>query len=175
MAFYENYVKLCNSVGKSPSAVAVELKLGKPSVTRWKNGAEPRDATLQKIADHFGVTVDFLKGEEQTNFYMRYCELCANKGMSASGVASAIGLSNAAANGWKKGKLPNDTTLAKLSAYFGVTVEYLKGEETKKDPGQKTEAEIDCELLEIWNTGDEDEHRALLEMARLIKSRRNKK
>lgn len=134
MAFYENYVKLCNSVGKSPSAVAVELKLGKPSVTRWKNGAEPRDATLQKIADHFGVTVDFLKGEEQTNFYMRYCELCANKGMSASGVASAIGLSNAAANGWKKGKLPNDTTLAKLSAYFGVTVEYLKGEETKNAP-----------------------------------------
>lgn len=106
------------------------------------------------------------------DFYKRYCELCANKGMSASGVASAIGLSNAAANGWKKGKLPNDTTLAKLSAYFGVTVEYLKGEETKKDPGQKTEVEIDGELLEIWNTGDEDEHRALLEMARLIKSRR---
>lgn len=109
------------------------------------------------------------------DFYKRYCELCAKKEMSASGVASAIGLSNAAANGWKKGKLPNDTTLAKLSAYFGVTVEYLKGEETKKDPGQKTEAEIDGELLEIWNTGDEDEHRALLEMARLIKSRRNKK
>lgn len=64
MAFYENYVKLCNSVGKSPSAVAVELKLGKPSVTRWKNGAEPRDATLQKIADHFGVTVEYLKSEE---------------------------------------------------------------------------------------------------------------
>lgn len=64
MAFYENYVKLCNSVGKSPSAVAVELKLGKPSVTRWKNGAEPRDATLQKIADYFGVTVEYLKGEE---------------------------------------------------------------------------------------------------------------
>ncbi len=64
MAFYENYVKLCNSVWKSPSAVAVELKLGKPSVTRWKNGAEPRDATLQKIADYFGVTVEYLKGEE---------------------------------------------------------------------------------------------------------------
>lgn len=73
------------------------------------------------------------------DFYKRYCELCANKGMSASGVASAIGLSNAAANGWKKGKLPNDTTLAKLSAYFGVTVEYLKGEETKKDPATNGE------------------------------------
>lgn len=64
MDFYENYVKLCNSVGKSPSAVAVELKFGKPSVTRWKSGAEPRDATLQKIADYFGVTVEYLKGEE---------------------------------------------------------------------------------------------------------------
>lgn len=64
MAFYENYVKLCNSVGKSPSAVAVELKFGKPSVTRWKSGTEPRDATLKKIADYFGVTVEYLKEEE---------------------------------------------------------------------------------------------------------------
>ena len=64
MTFYENYVKLCNSVGKSPSAVAVELKFGKPSVTRWKSWTEPRDATLQKIADYFGVTVEYLKGEE---------------------------------------------------------------------------------------------------------------
>lgn len=171
MAFYENYVKLCNSVGKSPSAVAVELKLGKPSVTRWKNGAEPRDATLQKIADHFGVTVDFLKGEEQTNFYMRYCELCANKEMSASGVASAIGLSNAAANGWKKGKLPNDTTLAKLSAYFGVTVEYLKGEETKKDPATNGEVSPEKrELLDLIDSLSDDQCRKL---AGLIKEAKN--
>lgn len=134
-SFYNNYICLCTEKGISPSAAAIEIGLRKSNVTYWKsNRNNPSDATLQKIADYFGVTVDFLKGEEQTNFYMRYCELCANKGMSASGVASAIGLSNAAANGWKKGKLPNDTTLAKLSAYFGVTVEYLKGEETKKDP-----------------------------------------
>lgn len=61
MPFYENYIKLCNSIGKSPSAVAIELKLGKPSVTRWKNGTVPRDATVQKIADYFGITVDELK------------------------------------------------------------------------------------------------------------------
>nr|DAM31873.1 MAG TPA: helix-turn-helix domain protein [Caudoviricetes sp.] len=108
--FYFRYVDLCNKINKSPSAVAEELGFKRSSVTRWANNSVPRQATLQKIAD-----------------------------------------------------------------YFGVTVEYLKGEETKKDPGQKTEAEIDGELLEIWNTGDEDEHRALLEMARLIKSRRNKK
>ena len=58
-------------------------------------------------------------------FYKRYCELCAASGKTVSGVAAAIGLSNAAASGWKKGKIPNDTTLAKLAAYFGVPVESL--------------------------------------------------
>lgn len=57
MGFYEKYLCLCNSINKSPSAVALELKIGKPSVTRWKNGATPRDATVLKIADYFGVTV----------------------------------------------------------------------------------------------------------------------
>lgn len=63
MTFYENYLKLCNSIGKSPSAVAIELNLGKPSVTRWKHGAVPRDSTVSKIANYFHVTVADLIGD----------------------------------------------------------------------------------------------------------------
>ena len=63
MAFYENYVHLCNKIGKSPCAVASELKLGKPSVTRWKSGTKPRDATVLKVANYFHVTVDELVGD----------------------------------------------------------------------------------------------------------------
>lgn len=63
MGFYEKYLCLCNSINKSPSAVALELKIGKPSVTRWKNGASPRDATVLKIADYFGVPVTELMSE----------------------------------------------------------------------------------------------------------------
>lgn len=63
MAFYENYVQLCNKVGKSPSAVAIELKLGKPSVSRWKTGTKPRDTTVLKVANYFGVTVEELMGD----------------------------------------------------------------------------------------------------------------
>lgn len=63
MAFYENYVQLCNEVGKSPSAVAIELKLGKPSVSRWKTGTKPRDTTVLKVANYFGVTVEELIGK----------------------------------------------------------------------------------------------------------------
>ena len=66
MGFYEKYLCLCNSINKSPSAVALELKIGKPSVTRWKNGATPRDATVLKIADYFGITVtELMSGVEE--------------------------------------------------------------------------------------------------------------
>lgn len=60
MLFYENYVRLCNSVGKTPSAVALEIGIAKPTVTRWKNGSTPNSATLYKVADYFGVSVEEL-------------------------------------------------------------------------------------------------------------------
>nr|DAP88887.1 MAG TPA: nucleoid-associated protein [Caudoviricetes sp.] len=43
--------------------MAIELKLGKPSVTRWKSGTKPRDATVLKVANYFHVTVDELVGD----------------------------------------------------------------------------------------------------------------
>lgn len=64
MQFYENYVRLCNSIGKSPSAVAEELGLTPAAATGWSQGAVPRKATIQKVADYFDVTVDDLLGEE---------------------------------------------------------------------------------------------------------------
>ena len=61
MGFYDNYVSLCNLAGKSPSAVALEIGLTKPTVNRWKNGSMPTDATIRKVADFFGVSVAELK------------------------------------------------------------------------------------------------------------------
>nr|WP_269201273.1 helix-turn-helix transcriptional regulator [Helicobacter pylori] len=58
-------MRLCNSVRKTPSAVALEIGLTKPSVSRWKSGSMPTDATLQKVADYFGITVDELLGKEK--------------------------------------------------------------------------------------------------------------
>ena len=61
MNFYDNYISLCNRAGKSPSAVALEIGLTKPTVNRWKNGSFPTDATLRKVADYFRVPLDSLK------------------------------------------------------------------------------------------------------------------
>lgn len=58
-------MKLCNSVSKSPSAVVLEIGLQKSTVTRWKNGSKPTDATAQRIADYFGITVEELMSERK--------------------------------------------------------------------------------------------------------------
>lgn len=63
MGFYDNYVKLCNSVNKTPSAVAMEIGLSKSTVSRWKGGKQANDATLQKVADYFGCTIEALTAE----------------------------------------------------------------------------------------------------------------
>ena len=57
MAFYENFVSLCNSIHKSPTATIIAIGLERSSVTRWKNGGSPSDATVRRIADYFGVSV----------------------------------------------------------------------------------------------------------------------
>ena len=62
--FYDNYIRLCNSINKAPSAVALEIGIAKPTVNRWKNGSSPTDATLAKIAEYFGVAKEELIGEE---------------------------------------------------------------------------------------------------------------
>lgn len=63
--FYDNFVRLCNRMGKSPSSVATEIGLSRASVSGWKNGKKPTDATAMKLADYLGVSVDYLLGNEQ--------------------------------------------------------------------------------------------------------------
>lgn len=63
--FYDNYVALCAKQQKSPSAVAEAIGLSRTSPNGWKKGKQPSDVNLQKLADYFGVSVAYLKGEEE--------------------------------------------------------------------------------------------------------------
>ncbi len=65
--FYNAYLNMCNKKGESPSRVALNCGISKASVNRWKHGYQPTDANLQKLADYFGVTVDYLLGKERGN------------------------------------------------------------------------------------------------------------
>lgn len=61
-------------------------------------------------------------------FYDVYSALCQKKGVSRNQAAKDIGLSNSIVTKWKKtGATPSGDTLAKVSAYFGVSVNSLLG------------------------------------------------
>ena len=62
--FWQNFTRLCEENGKSPSRVAAELGFTVGSVVGWKKGAEPRNSTLKQIADYFGVSVKSLTADE---------------------------------------------------------------------------------------------------------------
>lgn len=63
--FWKKFYLLCEQKNTSPSKVVSELKIATGSVTKWKNGSTPNGKTLQKLADYFDVTVDYLLGKEQ--------------------------------------------------------------------------------------------------------------
>lgn len=63
--FYDRFVELCKIKKMSPAAVAKDIGLSNSSTTTWKNGSIPKGDTLQKLADYFGVSVDYLLGRYQ--------------------------------------------------------------------------------------------------------------
>lgn len=57
--FYDIYVGLCAQKGVSLSKAAEENGLSRTSVVKWKNGSMPNGSTLQKLAQYFGVSLDY--------------------------------------------------------------------------------------------------------------------
>lgn len=59
-------------------------------------------------------------------FYDIYASLCKRKGISCSRAALDMGFSNSIVTKWKKqGVTPQGETLAKVAAYFGVSINEL--------------------------------------------------
>lgn len=66
--FYDIFKQLCEDKGITPTKASVEIGFSKGSVSYWKkrynegNDAKPDSYTAAKIADYFGVSVDYLLG-----------------------------------------------------------------------------------------------------------------
>ena len=66
MDFYDRFIKLCADKGEKPSPVAQKIGIHKTAVSNWKaRKTMPTATNLIKLADYFGVSVAYLKGEEE--------------------------------------------------------------------------------------------------------------
>lgn len=108
-----------------------------------------------------------------SSLYSRISDLCKEKGVSVTEMCRSSGASRGSLTDLKNGRISglNIGTLEKISSYFGVSIDYLNCGEGQEKPAP-TGDELDKELIEIWNTADRDERRDLLDMARMLKSRR---
>lgn len=111
---------------------------------------------------------------DKINYY-----LTKNKRTGAD-LCEFLGVSSGVYSQWNTRRTkPRKSKLPAIAEYLGVSVaDLLPGEESsagiKKDPIPKDGAEDSetAELREIWSSADENERRDLLEMARMLKSRR---
>lgn len=66
--FYDIFAQLCQDRGLTPTKASQEIGFSKGSVSYWKKkrqqgeDAKPDSYTAEKIADYFGVSVDYLLG-----------------------------------------------------------------------------------------------------------------
>lgn len=63
--FVRNFESYCKSIGKSPNRVCLEIGLSNATYTHWKKrGVIPHSATLGKIAEYFGISINDLIAEK---------------------------------------------------------------------------------------------------------------
>lgn len=123
------------------------------------------------------ISVKHIKGLRfVSNLYNRIEGLCADKRINITTMCKESGASRASLTDLKMGRKQSLSadTLSKISVYFGVSVDYLLGNE----PKEKTPAEADVTFDdftyamygEAKELTDEDKN-MLLEMARMLKKR----
>lgn len=70
---YEIYCELRDARGMKDADVARETGITKSTFSDWKNGrSNPKDAKLQKIADLFGVSVEYIRTGKENEGGKKY-------------------------------------------------------------------------------------------------------
>ena len=65
VVFYDIFIRLCAQKNVTPSKAAEEIGLNRAAVTKWQRGGKPSAVNLLKLAKYFGVTTEYLLGEEK--------------------------------------------------------------------------------------------------------------
>ena len=70
---YDVFIHLCQQKGVTPGFVASELGFSRSVFTDWKTGrATPKADKLLKIAQYFGVSVEYLMTGKETEYEPYY-------------------------------------------------------------------------------------------------------
>ena len=114
-----------------------------------------------------------------SEFYKKLRDLCEEGNLTVNELVKVLDLSSGSPTAWKSGTIPRNATLIKIANYFGVTTDYLLGEENKKAPTVSGERDI-LDDVDVAFYGDfkelnEDEKETVRDMVRLMRQRKEKR
>ena len=118
------------------------------------------------------------------NFAQRLEELMQSSGITKYRISKAVGCSASTVTNWLNGTAPTGEYLQKISDFFGVSVDYLLGNEEK--PVASKDSELDAllkdeliafygEVKENLDQNDIDDLKTFMRMKAEIKKNREKK
>lgn len=102
---YERFMQLLQEKNVTPYRVSKDTGVTQTTLSDWKTGrATPRTATLQKIADYFSVSLDWLTGNSEyrnisdynnteiDNVYFSFAREAQDEGIDPQDIRDAIEL-----------------------------------------------------------------------------------
>ena len=112
-----------------------------------------------------------------SDFYNRMYDLCQERNISVGKMCNELGISRGNLTELKMDRIKTlkADNLTKISGFFGVSIDYLLGTETKKAPTQEGEREIGFDdftyaFYEESKDLPDEKKKMLLEMARFMKA-----
>lgn len=174
--------------GLTQKQLATYLNLSANAICEWEKGrSEPSFDTLKKIADYFGVSVNYLLGFDECNFDKKITSLQENTlnisqviktlrtehKLTQKQLAEKIGSSAkniwAYENGFSN---PPLEACVKLANIFGVSIDYLVGRECNTEIAINNDKK---ELLAFYEKLSQSEQKVIKETVRQIVISKNKK
>ena len=138
-SFQNRFQELVAERGENRTQIAADMNITYVLFSKAYNyGILPRPIVLVRIADYFGVSMDFLLGKTEENsfvparervtFAQRLEQLRQKKQVSVYRVAEQTHIHRNNIAGWlNKGYLPSLEDLETLADYFGVSLDCLLG------------------------------------------------
>lgn len=65
--FYKRVSDLCMKQGITVNSLIVNLGMSKSNGKSWREGAVPQVSTMKRIAEYFGVDINYLMGKDEVS------------------------------------------------------------------------------------------------------------
>lgn len=111
--------------------------------------------------------------------YEIFAKLLKEKDVTPYQVSKATGVAQSSLSDWKNGRSkPKYEKMLAIADYFGVSVDYLLGNETKEKTPAETDVTFDDFTYAMYGESQdltEEDKNILLDMARMLKKRQQER